>query len=264
MQFIIPTFERKEKPSGVYKITFDNQWFYIGSSKNLRTRFIAWRTMLSHKKWLKSINIKRIWNDVYVVKIEIIRLCLPQKRHLFETQYIQENWDNPLLLNRCPKGDTNTGMRPYIGYKKPIKKVRPKSDYVPVCKKVALFENNGQLIKIFPSRTQAAKELKVSSDAIIKIFAGKRGQFIKYKIKEVADDGSFIDSPIFKPRPNPNPVPNKPVHQIDNEGNIVATHHDFRAAAKVLKCSSTLVHRVLKGNPKYRCKRAKGFILKYA
>ena len=44
----------------VYKITFDNKWFYIGSSSNLQSRVYAWATMLRDINRIKyKIKIKR-------------------------------------------------------------------------------------------------------------------------------------------------------------------------------------------------------------
>ncbi len=151
MEFIKYEFKRKQNPSGIYKVIFDDKHFYIGSSIKLKSRMSAWRARLFNTKFLKSKNISLILPSTSVVKFEIVEIinCNESLLREKETILISDNWDNPLFLNRCPDSNSPKNMRPYIGYTRPIKKVKPKSDYIPLSKPVALFNNDGNLIKVF-------------------------------------------------------------------------------------------------------------------
>lgn len=192
MEFIIPPFDRKQNPAGIYKITFNDNWFYIGSSKKLRSRFRTWKVVLTKRQFLKNINIKQILDGVALVKFEIIRVYADEKLiRKAETALLKKNWENPLLLNRCPDGSTNTGMRPYNGQVRVKDKPR-----LPVGfnrKKIAQFDLQGNLIKIHDSIKAASVYSGVKDDLIRKVFNGRAVSPRKFIFKGVNEDGSFIE-----------------------------------------------------------------------
>lgn len=74
----------------VYKITFDNKWFYIGSSSKL----------------------KDIYHLIHNAELQIIEILIPTTSNFdlirkIEHELILENWDNPLLLNATQKTINN-------------------------------------------------------------------------------------------------------------------------------------------------------------
>ncbi len=254
-------FERKQNISAVYKITFDDYWFYIGSSLNFRARQSSWVTKFTIQKFLKSLNIKAILHDKSVIKFEIIHECKKlYKLREIETKYIQASWQDERLLNRCPDSKTPKGIRRQIGYIEPV--IRPKID---TRKKVAVFDLNDNLIKICESYMSFSREFKIKSEFINKILRGERSQFKKFKIKSVTKDGDFVEPITYiKPKGVSQDMSHKwkIIHQIDESGKVVAVHNHFRAAAKALGCSDRYVHMLLKN--KGRGRKAKGYYLKYA
>lgn len=263
MEFIIPEFKRKENPIGLYKIWFNDKWFYIGSSKKLRSRFSNWVSMVNNPKFLRNKNIKIILPDISVVRFEIIKTYSSAswlRRN--ETKEISINWDNPMFLNRCPDANTPKGMKPYFGYIKPPLWKPPLKGIPEYMKpvKVAVFSNNGDLIKICNSKSEVWRDFNFPMQLIKPILLGKRGQPQKYKFKEVLSDGSFKEPPVYKP--NRCIPPGKPFIQMQPSGEFIALHTSLKTAAKKLGCSPQLIQRYLKGRG--RCNTPKGFIFKYA
>lgn len=271
MQFNIPSFEYGKIKIGVYRIWFNEKWMYIGSSKNLRSRFSCWKSKLQRKKLDKHLNIKQILGEVNTVRFEILKeYNHPSFLRKKETEFLNEYWDNPMLLNRCPDGSSNKNQRPYNGYIAPIKIKKETPEWM-LPKKLALFKKCGEFIKIFNSRGEAIRELKLKHHIINKILRGERGQPRKYIVKEVNKDGSFIEPQIFVPK-NPSFCvryipPSKPVCQYDMNGKFINKFNSVKDAAKFVGCSRTLIFRVA-GNKKDTrgCKSisAKGYIWKYA
>lgn len=265
MKFITPYFKRKENPIGVYRIWFDEKWFYIGSSGKLKTRFTRWRTAVNNPKFLKNKNIGTILPGISCVRFEIIitQGSILNLKHI-ETKEILNNWDNPFLLNLCPNADTPKGIRPYFG-KKPSepRKLKGIPDYMKP-QKVAMFNNNNEILKIFESKSSLVKYCNYKHNIINAILSGKRGQPRKFKLKIVSNENIIIEPPVYIKPPQVHYQPNtrKPVNQIDENGVIIATHKSYRDAANNIGCSANYIHNLLKG--KTRGKRAKGYYFKYA
>ena len=265
MKFIIPPFERKENPIGVYRIWFNEKWFYIGSSKTIKFRFSKWKVSLMKPKYLKNLNVKKILPQIENVKFEIIHKYKSASwLRRSETKLIRDNWDNPMLLNRCPKGNTNKGMRPYNGYVKLMPKDTRKGipEYMQP-RKIALFDDKWKLVKVFESISSFCRYSKFRSSTVNSILEGKRGQHRVFEIKKVGRDGSFIEPPKFIPKEQIRPIrPGKPFIQMYPSGEFIALHTSLGSAAEKLGCSKQLIQRHLKGRG--RCYAPKGFIFKYA
>jgi len=268
MEFITPEFKRKENPIGLYKIWFDDKWFYIGSSTKIRSRFTTWKTNLTGRKFLKSINIKQILPQTSVVRFEVIQTYKSAswlRRN--ETKEINKHWDNPLFLNRCPDASSPKGMKPYFGYIKPVQILKGTPEYMkPV--KIAVFDNNQNLIQVCKSKSEVERTFGVRVSMIKKIMLGERGQPRKFKLKQVNIDGSFLEPiPYIKPKQVVDMSYRwKPINQIDDNGEIIATHPSFKVAAKVAGCSHSYLHRCLKMKFRGKVKeyKAGGYIWKYA
>lgn len=196
MEFIKPKFGVHDKPAGVYKITFDDTWFYIGSSTNLKNRIRKWIFSLSTGKDFKSKNIKHILPGISVIKFEVIKIYATTSLiRSSETKHITKHWNNPLFLNRCPNAEKNTGLRPdYLG-----KIVKEKSPKIDTSKKVAVFNLQDQLIKVCKSYGECSRDFKIDHENIWRILSGVRGQPVKLncKLKIVNIDGTFSEPPTF-------------------------------------------------------------------
>lgn len=259
MEFIIPEFNRKERPMGIYMIWFDDKWFYIGSSKNIRSRFSSWKTMLTKPEFLKNKNIKIILPCILSVRFEIIETYKSAswlRRN--ETKEINKHWDNANLLNRCPDANTPKGMKPYFGYIKPVKILKGIPEHMKPTK-IAVFNNNWELIKICNSKSEVERDFNFNMSDIKRVLSGERGQPRNIKLMQVSDDGSFI-----KPLKYTNPNSRKIV-QLDSNGNTVFVYNSISDAARSLGGIDMYkgnLTRVLTG--KYGYKTLKGYIWKYA
>lgn len=261
MEIYSPVFSGNTAIGGLYKITFNNKWFYIGSSKDLKRRFIRWKCVLKQTKHLKNKNIRLILPEVIDVRFDI--LCeISNTKVLFdlETKEIKNNWENEFLLNRCPNAATPAGMRHYNGYipPPPIRKGIPERMQP---KKVAVYNLNWQLIKICNSFGEAEREFKIKE--VSEILRGLRGHPRRYKLKSVSKEGVLVTPPLFVPiKPfRDQTYRMKPVSQIDANGDVVNTFPNVRVAAKYMGCSFKLIHNALKKKPRYP--RAKGYFWKY-
>jgi len=259
MEFIIPEFNRKESIIGIYKIWFDDKWFYVGSSRNLRSRFSTWKAGLTSGNF-KSINIRKILPEISIIRIELLQTYKSAswlRRN--ETKEINKHWGNPLFLNRCPDANSPKGMKPYFGYIKPPK---PPLKGIPEYMKpirVALFKKNGEFIKIFNSRNQLYLATKIKTSTITLIMEGKRGQPRNYILKQVSDDGTFLE-----PIKYTNTKCRK-IIQLDSRGNTISVYSSISDAARSLGGINMYkgnLMRVLSGA--YGYKTVKGFVFKYA
>ena len=226
--------------------------------------------MLSHPRYLKSKNIKLLLPEITYVRFEVLKeYNHPSYLRRKETEYISLEWDNPLLLNRCPDAKTPKNMRPYFGYIKPSPKpLKGIPEYMRP-KKTALFSNSGEFIKVYNSRSELERDLKIKHDIVEKILNGKRGQPRKYKLKSVSLDGSFIEPPLYinKPQTNRYITPSVPIYQYNTNGIFINKFNSVKDAAITVGCSRSLIFRVA-GNKKdsrgCRSLTAKGYIWKYA
>ena len=96
----------------VYKLSFEDGSFYIGSTKNLRQRLSSYNQSFN-KDNIGSINkliAKKalIYTEVNFSILEIIPLDINTKH--IEDIYLKENSNNPLLLNRSKSAYNNSGM----------------------------------------------------------------------------------------------------------------------------------------------------------
>ena len=98
--------------SGIYKITFDNGWFYIGSTKNFRRRVGCTVGTFRGVSKLHNKNLIRCVAECDSAVFEVIEYIadvdLLKTR---ETEIIKPFIENPLLINRAYDGHSNKGIR---------------------------------------------------------------------------------------------------------------------------------------------------------
>jgi hypothetical protein len=247
---------------GVYKILFDDSWFYIGSAKNLFKRASVWQHRIcikepQNKNILEIIDKTRIISFYILEKVDDISILRKK-----ETEWIVSEWENKFLLNRCPYGHTNKDIRPYNGYVKPQK---IKGQISPP-KPVAQFGPDGNLIRKFYS--VGAAERETGCRQISLQLQGKRGGYKGFIFKEILADGSFKEPPQFvktkrvliKKRVFVPSKRRKPIIQYDLQNNFIANFDSCWNAGFLTGIHQANIRRVLKG----RSNSAGGFIFRYA
>ena len=248
------------KKSGVYKITIDSKWFYIGSSKHLCRRLSQWKNyILKNDGRIK--NMKFVLNSNSDIKMEVLAYCLPDNEKLLENEYLKISFNNENCINRCPNAFTIRNRRMALGESRIIKKrglVTPK-------KPIAKFSNDGVLIKVYKSIYAANNELKIKDCEIGKMLKGLRGQPKSYKLKEVSSNGYIIEPPIFIRKKRPLgiiPPTARKIIQSNDKGDIVNTYRSIKFAAEAMNCSKNAIWNVVAGYG--NAKRVRGFYFRYA
>src|SRR4051812_13587283 len=116
-EFKMPALPTNKYVASVYKITFDNSWFYIGSSVNTRRRWLCWKHALTHKK-PKNENMRLHLPNTKEITFEILERVdnefTTQER---EAVYLTENIDDILCMNQCPDPTTAKNRRSEAGFK---------------------------------------------------------------------------------------------------------------------------------------------------
>ncbi len=103
MDIDFPKFERGRNPAGVYRMTIDSQFIYIGCSRNLKKRFSVWKSVLKSRNKL-PLDFTRMITKFETAKIEVIEIIedvsLIRRK---EMEYLWELSDTILgkfILNR--------------------------------------------------------------------------------------------------------------------------------------------------------------------
>jgi hypothetical protein len=112
MEIIFPPFEPNKKIAGVYKITINNKWVYIGSSVHLKRRFFHWRLAFLGKRLPHNKNIASIIPTIKNVLFEILEtlnneLDVKEREDYFLSEYLKCQY----LLNRCSSSTKNNFKR---------------------------------------------------------------------------------------------------------------------------------------------------------
>lgn len=225
--------------SGVYKITFSDGFFYIGSSKNLRNRASEWGALFKSDKRLINSEIgSRMMNKIVENKnatFDIIELCSVNDIRDKEAFYLFENMGNSMMLSAVDVG----AWRPVLQYN----------------------EKNGKFIKKHVSISAAARYVGSNISKIQNVLNGVRKSHKGMKfIYET--EYSNLRSYVLKKRNDYNKVERKAGRSIIVfDSNMVEVNRFKKIidAAKSVSCSPRNVTRVLSGHQK----TAGGFIFKY-
>lgn len=236
------------KQCGVYRLQFNDGWFYIGGSKHLCRRFSQWRNVLM-KDGGKRRNIKAIIEDLFEVEMVVLFNCLEDMLPIMEQAVIDCCFNDQFCLNSCPNSNNNYGRRAAFGqtYRVYYKQETPKP------KPVAQFTLSNELVKIHPSVRQAAKYFNARENKISDAMYGRKNtRFIGgFVLKRVAEDGSFIEPPGLRK-----------ILKIGEDGGIAGEYYIPRAAAESIGADRANVEKVLAGKPKR--KTVNGYVFKYA
>lgn len=248
---------------GVYKISFDDAYYYIGSSVDLRSRFIGWRTRMKAGT-NKNKKIREIIKHTDVIEFTILELV----EHIDdlrakESFYINTYWDDPLLLNYCPNGDSNKGIR----WNEEDLKNRKRATFF--AKPVAIFNKDGILVKRFDFIIDAAKYLNIDRRDITKYLKGRRSTLKGFSIKLIGKNEEYIEPAPFlsKKKPPKSPrvkqpnTPSKEIIKYSLSGIELNRYTSINQAAKSMNTDKRNFKKLIKKSPK---SYYKGFIWKYA
>ncbi len=291
-QFILPKIKFGKKfPAvpAVYKMIFDDEYFYIGSSRSVMQRIWRWKFILT-KGEKKNFLITEQFKKCKEVKFEILEVLEvgiePKEREDF---YIKENWGNEFFLNRSNDAFKTTAKRT-------VKQTAERSALVRelgLTQKVAQFDRGGNLIKIHDSVSEASREF--GKGHISRCFKKAGLTSHGFIFKRVDKKGNIVEPPVIprtKPYGKPKgtklseeskanfnekriarisspdytppslPYHSKKVNQYDLQGSFVMTHDSIRAAATYMNLKD---HRELQKTLNGRAGRTyKKHIWKYA
>lgn len=197
-----PFFARKENPAGVYKIHFGPQWYYIGSSKNIRIRIMNWITRL-RSRTNKNKKIKQLYQEVPYVKFEIVEITEKGKQKEREDFHIKNKWDDPFLLNYSPNAESNFGVKHDRHGK--FESIRPRQKG----KKIALFTKDNIFVGHFDRICDALDVVGCGNSTFYRFWKGNHSQVKGHKFKLIDESGQYIEPTPFVSKKKP-PKPTKP------------------------------------------------------
>lgn len=244
----------KKWECGVYKIVFNDTWFYIGSSVDLKRRLGNWKHYISgkSKKKRKNRSIDYILPAVTKVRFEILEFvgCGQKER---EDAIIKENFNNQYCINIVSDG----GRKLPLGV---IRREKNKKGGLPVPKKpIAQFTLDGSLVAKHESILAASIAVNCKTDNIRSVIQGAASRYKNWLFKQIAADGSYIEPPKFKKKLGKIALR---VNQYDKNGVFIASFESANEAAAKVNGNRRNIHKQIQG--KGRMKSYKGFIFKYA
>lgn len=186
---------------GVYKIIFDNKWYYIGSSVDVHRRLCVWKHHLQKGEYTKNRSIGYILPHVSRIDFEILEFVRPDVEvKWYENKHIHRCFNDEYCLNIVDNAFDTIKDKKYLGYEPPKPKPEAPKKVNDWNKKVAQFDLNGRLIKVHNSIGEASRFSGISNSIIRKAFTNKGVRPKKYIFKAVAEDGSFIEPNILTQR----------------------------------------------------------------
>lgn len=210
-----PKFKYKENPPAIYRMDFDTGHFYIGSSKQIKTRINGWRTVFKNNRFSSKILADALKN-VTVVNLTIIEHPSLEILHERETYYLNLYFNDHMCVNRSPSGFDNTGLKPLPAHlvkpkkikvpkppkpKKPRKFKPPPADYVwAFSKGVVQFNIDGSYVQSHKSIADAARAVCVKAKILQDHLNVKRHKTgLKGFIFKLCGDNSPIELLVRKP-----------------------------------------------------------------
>jgi len=192
LKWTFPTLQYRLNPAAVYKLEFNNGYYYIGSSMHVKNRLKSWKTNLN-RNFFQSKLIEHSVKGATAVVATILEICtVSNSKELKEreTEYLLTCFKDPLFLNMSPSGLNNTGLsfkvlpeqliKPKKEKKKPPPKPKkgkfnPAEDYVwAYSKGIIQFDLNGNYVKSYKSMMDAAKANGVKLKSIREAVKSKR------------------------------------------------------------------------------------------
>lgn len=170
----------------------DEKHFYIGSSKDLKTRFNLWKYSIEIGK-SKNRRVRDLTKTTKHIRFEVIELVESGNHRDREGVYLQKYWGDPLMLNYCIDPNNCKGIK-WDGIRKPYIIVKTGG------KRVSVFDKDGKWIKDFDYLADASEFTAVSKEAINNYLKGKSPGIRGFTFKLNTDDG-YIDPPAYVKKP---------------------------------------------------------------
>jgi len=258
---------------GIYKIrNLLNNKFYVGSSVNIKRRFVTHRHLLNKNKhhcehlqrsWIKYGKENFIFEIVEVVDNSDFL-------ELFEQKWIDGS-DKNLLYNACKKAGNKSGFKHSDETKRKISESNKgkiiKKETKLFLSKINKGKKHTEETKKKMSESQKGIKKKFSNEAIKKMtkrllpfMSGRKAGFklsdeTKLKIS-VSKSGTTQSDETKAKRAK---SLEKPISQYDKNMNHIQDWESIKKAANELNIRRTFISAVLTGHKK----SAKGFIFKY-
>ncbi len=259
----------------VYRITFDDGRFYIGSTNDLQRRLNKWRQKLTGGVYNKKI--KFFVKNKFSCKADVLEYVEDRSKLLErEDWYIQRNRVNPLLLNRV-KGayfgdtcglttkekrarigkkltpeqskrlsDARRGLKHTIYHAAQIKETARRISGKPINQ----YTKEGFFVKQFRCAGDAADELKIRLAAIRKVLYDGKLSAGGFVFKQVGKDQTIKKA--FDNR--------KRIIQLSKSGNAIREFESIKEAVQQTGIDRMRIYRACTGKKK----EDDGIYFKYA
>lgn len=157
---------------GVYKLLYDEKYFYFGSSKNLYTRITSWagKCKLPYPIY-QNHKLRTLVSNFEKLEIFIIELCDPDMLKEREDFHIKSNFGSDLCLNVSPTAYGNLGTKRTAAQIKNMS--QPRSPDVP------------QLKPLYISKTQ--QEWDIITKKIYELGKKDLSVFIRSEVRKLKD-----------------------------------------------------------------------------
>lgn len=236
LEIILPHSQWGFKMCGVYRILFEDGYFYIGGSVHLKNRASSWASAFRTQKGVPGVTmgapmLAKIREGV-AAKFEIIELCNEVDIREREAFYLDENQDNVLMLSNEKMG---------------------------AWKSILQYNPEGQFVKKHFSIQSAARYVNVTLSSVQRVLAGERktcgGAVFVYEHDYQSRRKEITARRYLRIEKKQG----RDVLIIDSIGNEVGRFKTIRAAAAHLSVRVETATRGLNGQQK----TVKGYFLKY-
>lgn len=222
LKIVLPYCHSRFRIAGVYQITFDDGFFYIGCSEHVRRRSSDWVGIMSNpekKRGPYAIGdgmIRRI-RDGGVAVFEILELCYPEEIKDREAFYLNKNKGNALMLSVA-----DCAWKP-----------------------VLQFKEDGHFIKKHDSIKAAARFMNCRIGRIQRVLNSERASY-KGMVFVYETDYSERRRDIIRQRSiAPKKTKSIKVRQLDLNGELVAVHTTYRQAAAAVGGDARNIRRAI-------------------
>lgn len=220
---------------GVYRITFEDGSFYIGSSNHLKQRANQWELIMKKGIPRKDIGTQ-VMNKILALNsavLEIVELCYEKELRDKEAFYLDKYKDDVNMVSNSDIGSW---------------------------KSVLQYKIDGTFIKKHFSMSGAARYNEFRLSAVQKVLYGERkshGGMVFIFEKDYHQRRKEIVRSRYK---NPEKRNGREVLLIDDFGNVLESFKTLRAAGHRSKCSPNGIARAISGHQR----TAGGFKWKYS
>lgn len=226
---LLPRLNTGFKLSGVYRILFDDGFFYIGCSVDLRSRSSGWGGIVKNPDAerglyaLGALMVAKI-KERRSCRFEIVELCDASDVKDREGYYLNKFKDDPFLLSV------------------------PECQYKPVLQ----YKKDGCFVKRHDSITAAAKYNNTSLWRIQEVLNGNRGSHAGMVFIHENEYNKRRQDIVKRRYQLELPKKNKNVKvvQCNTEGEALAVHKTYAAAGRIVGCDPQNIKRVVAGRQK--------------